>query len=91
MTRGGGLKHLWDKIVDKFSLKNHTHTKNEITDFPTSYSINQIDGLENALDKKVEEDKFAGLIQNLPYAVDAENVSISITTEQGIGIIDYFK
>lgn len=31
-----GLLYLWGKIKEKFALKTHTHTKSEITDFPTS-------------------------------------------------------
>lgn len=31
-----GLLYLWGKIKEKFALKTHTHTKSEITDFPTT-------------------------------------------------------
>ena len=39
---GGGLKHLWDKITAKFALKSHTHTKSEITDFPSSMPASDV-------------------------------------------------
>lgn len=31
-----GLLYLWGKIKEKFALKTHTHTKSEITDFPST-------------------------------------------------------
>ena len=35
-----GLTTLWTKIKNTFALKSHTHTKSQITDFPTIPTVN---------------------------------------------------
>lgn len=33
-----GVSYLWKRIRETFAFKNHTHTKNQISDFPTNVS-----------------------------------------------------
>ena len=57
------------KLADTYAAKEHKHTKSDITDFAHNHEISEVNGLQDALDDKVDKVNGKGLSTN-DYTTD---------------------
>lgn len=86
------LKTFLKSLENKFALKNHTHTKSQITDFPTAMPASDVSSWAKSSTKPSYTKSEVGL-GNVDNTADA-NKSVKYATSAGsatksTGIVDY--